>query len=96
MMNERHEADDTRREHSPHEIHRRELELVVDVEVLRVADGSEHTAEVCGGGLEDYRANAELLVLGVGENHEVERDEGYQRDVVGDEHGREEAEQYEN
>lgn len=68
-----------------------ELERGVEVDVLRVADGRHHRAEICRDGLcdecDDRRARFGALEEQQGEG--CERDEG---DIVRDDHGGEEGE----
>lgn len=59
----------------------------VDKEVLRVADGREHAAEVGGNGLPAHGGHDEADAPGLGENHDGQRDEDNQGHIIGDEHG---------
>ena len=92
----RHRDDDDEsergiREHKKQEIRQRDLVSVVKVEVLRISDRREHTAQVsCDS--HDYQREHKLAVLAERcEDQDRERDERYERDVVCEEHAHEKS-----
>ena len=82
----RHEPQ---REHIPHKAERRNARLSVDKEVLRAAEGGEQRA-AHGGDIFHSDDGQDIPLPSAGaEEHDGQRDKDDQRDVVGDEHGRE-------
>ena len=66
----------------------------VKIEVLRVADGGQHTAKVCRNGLHtdhrDQKGAADIRSQ-TAQDHERKGNEGQQGNIVGDEHASEKA-----
>ena len=68
-----------------------EVVIRIEIEILRVAHGREHAAQVGRDGLQNDDADQRVAPLGHAEHDDGEGHEGQQGDVVGDEHGRKEA-----
>ena len=87
------------REHEEKEFPKRHSGNAVEVEVLRIADGGEHAAEVRGNGLHDDNGDHVLVLLPLpcqSENDECKRDKGDECNIIGHEHTAEKAEQDED
>ena len=67
----------------------------IEIEVLRIADGRQHAAEIRRHGLQHHDANEILPAVRHAEHDHRKRHEGQKRHVVRDQHRREEAEQHE-
>lgn len=65
----------------------------VEIEILRIADGGGHAAEVGGDGLENDELEHAVFALDHAENEDGKGNEGDEADVVGDDHAGEKAEQ---
>ena len=65
-----------------------------EIDVLRVPDGRRHAAEVGGHRLQRDDGDDILSAVRRAQRFDGERDEGDERDVVGDEHGRKKAKQH--
>ena len=72
--------------HHGHKFAVRNVELRVEIQVLRIAEGREHTAEVGGNVLHDEGKGHVFVLARRMQNEEAERQEGQKRHVVGDEH----------
>ena len=77
--------------HEPAQLAEAQVEVGVQVEVLRVAHGGEHAAQVGGQGLENGHRDEQALLPGHAQHHHGEGDEGDQGDVVGDDHAEKEG-----
>jgi len=67
------------------------IEGGVEIQILRVAKGREHAAEVSGDVLQDEDGGQILFAAGKGENEITQRQEGDQRHIVGNQHGADEG-----
>ena len=67
-----------------------------EVQVLRVADGSGHAAQVGGNGLQHHQPQHPLLLADHAEYQQGEGHEGEQGHIIGDEHAAEEAQQHQH
>lgn len=75
-----------RRCHYQHKLACGDIELSVKIEVLRVAEGRQHSAEVCGNVLH-YKSESHVFSLSRGAENEVaERQKGQQSHVVCNQH----------
>ena len=80
-----------RQRHDPHEFARRDGEFGVQIQILRIAKGREHAAQVGRNVLQNER-DRHVLFLAGGRKHEIaQRQERQQRHIVGDEHGTDEG-----
>ena len=82
--------DDERPEHDAHEFARRDLKMRVQIQVLRVAKGREHAAEVRRNILQNEHQRHIALAPRRGEDKISQRQEGDQRHIVGNQHGTDE------
>ena len=71
-----------------------QLVVGVEVQVLGVAHGGQHTAQVGRHGLQHHHPDQRLFLPRQPQHHHREGHEGQQRHVVCDEHGGEEAQQH--
>lgn len=62
--------------HNSHKFERRNIEFGVEIEVLRIAERREHSAEVCRNILHDERENHVLFFLRICQNEIAERKKG--------------------
>ena len=63
----------------------------VEKQILGVADGGQHTSQVCGNGLQHDEGDHLFSQVRSLQQHDGEGNECDEGNVVGDEHGREEA-----
>jgi len=70
------------------------IKMGIEIQVLGIAEGGEHTAEVSGDVLHDKGEGHMLLLAGAGQDEKAERQKGQQRHVVGDEHRAEEGDHH--
>ena len=92
---DKRDSHDKRREHNAHELTVGNTELGIEIEVLRIAEGGEHTAEV-GGYILHYVGERHILFLARGVQDEVaERQEGQERHIVGNQHRADKGDVYE-
>lgn len=83
---DKRDRNDKGREHNADELGVRNRKLGVKVEILRIAEWGEHTAEV-GGYVLHYVGERHILLLTGGAQHEIaERQERKKRHIVGDKH----------
>lgn len=83
---DQHRCQEEGREHDAHEGERRNLKMRIEVEILRIAEGGEHTAEIGGDVLHDKDEGGVARVARVPQHVPAEREEGDQRHVVSDQH----------
>ena len=76
-----------RRCHDAHELQVGDLKFGIEVQVLGIAEGGEHAAQVRGDVLHDKGKGHVLLLSGGGEHEVSQGQEGQQCHVVGNEHG---------
>ena len=76
------------------EVPGRQVEVPAQEQVLGIAHGSGHAAQVGGRGLQDHRGQDSPALPGQLQDLEGEGDEGDQGHVVGDEHGGEKGQQH--
>ena len=81
-------------QHKKHKFPDAHAAFSVKIEVLRVADGGQHTAKVCRNGLHtdhrDQKGAADIRSQ-TAQDHERKGNEGQQGNIVGDEHASEKA-----
>ena len=77
-------------EHDAHKLARWDIEFTVEIEVLRISEGREHSAEICSNVLHDKDECHILLLFRGGQNEKSEWEEGQKRHIVADEHRAEE------
>ena len=81
------DREQKRRRHDPHELQIGNLEFRVEIQVLRVAERRQHTAEVCGDILHDERERHVFLFARRRQHEKPERKKRQKRHVVRDQHG---------
>jgi len=82
----KHDGEKERRCHDRHKLTRGNAELSVEVQILRIAEGREHTAEVCGNILHNERERHILGLARSGQHEVSERQERKQCHIVCDKH----------
>ena len=80
-----------RREHDPQEFPVGDVEMGIEIEVLRVAERREHSAEVGGNVLQDENGGHIPFGARGNEDEIAERKKGQESHVVGNEHGADES-----
>lgn len=80
---EKNYRENERQYHYPHKFHRGNVELRVDIEVLRVAEGGQHASKICRDILEDKYRRHVLFLARCRKRNIAEGQEGEQRHVVG-------------
>ena len=94
--NEQHQGQRRVRRHGAEEHAEGQVILAVKVQVLRVADRRQHTAEVRGQGLQHQRVHERFLApCHLSEHEQGEGNKGDQRHIVGQKHTEPEAQQHE-
>ena len=86
-----HDGKQERRKHNAEKFAVRNVEMRIEIKVLRIAERGEHSAKVCRNVLQDEHRRHIALGPGGREHKIAERQKGQKRHVVGDEHGAEEG-----
>ena len=80
-----------RQSHNAHKFARGDIECGIYVKILRISEGGEHTAEVCGDILHD-EGECHVFFLTRGRKNEIsKRQEREKRHIIGKKHGTDEG-----
>ena len=83
------DGEQKRRQHDRREFPGRDVEIGVKIEILRIAEGRQHAAEIRGDVLQDKDIRHVPLLFCDGEGKVAERQKGDERHVIRDEHAAE-------
>ena len=73
-------------EHYLHKFRGRNIKVRVEIEVLRVSEWGEHTAEISGNILKNEELSHMLFIIGTVQNKITKGQKCQQRHIVGDQH----------
>jgi len=77
------------------ELARRDMEIGIQIQILRIAEGGEHTAQICRDVLQHEQICHIFFLLRYRQSEIAQRQKGNQCHVVGNDHRADEGDGYE-